>query len=44
MAIDPNELLARFGGTTFNIPNQALIEAKDKHFPEQVTRFDKYKH
>ena len=30
--------------TTFDILNQAPVEAKDKHFPEQVTRFNKYKH
>ena len=36
LSTDPN--------TTFNILNQALMEAKDKHFPEQVMRFNKYKH
>ena len=36
LSTDPN--------TTFDILNQALIAAKDKHFPEQVVRFNRYKH
>ena len=36
LSTDPN--------TTFHILNQALMEAKDKNFSEQVTRFYKYKH
>ena len=30
--------------TTFDILNRARIVAKDKHFPEHVVRFNRYKH
>ena len=36
LSTDPN--------TTFDILNQALIAGKDKHFPEQLVRFNRYKH
>ena len=36
LSTDPN--------TTFDILNQALIAAKDKHFPERGVRFNRYKH
>ena len=36
--------LSTYPDTAFDILNQALMEAKDKHLPEQVTRLNKYKH